>query len=54
MTQEVRDIKARLDSLLDQWIRATPAERAKLVLQKIKLEENLEAAERRALAQNAS
>lgn len=54
MTQEVKELRKKLDALLDQWNVATPAERPRLVLEKIKLEESLEAAERRALAGNPS
>ncbi|HWI61056.1 MAG TPA: hypothetical protein VNT75_04395 [Symbiobacteriaceae bacterium] len=37
-----RDIRARLESLIDRWIKATPAERMMLVHEKIRLEEMLE------------
>lgn len=37
-----RDIRARLENLIDRWIKATPAERMQLVHEKIRLEEMLE------------
>lgn len=39
-----QDIKARLESLVDRWIKATPSERMLLVHEKIRLEEKLEKA----------
>ncbi len=48
MTQEVRDLRNRIESLLDRWLTATPAERAKLVLEKMRLEEAIERALSRA------
>lgn len=39
-----QDIKARLESLVDRWIKATPAERMLLIHEKIRLEEMLEKA----------
>lgn len=50
MTQEMKDLRNRLDALLDRWLTATPAERAKLVLEKIRLEEALEKAKARVRA----
>jgi len=37
-----RDIKARLESLVDRWIKASPAERMHLIHEKIRLEEMLD------------
>ncbi|HYF96041.1 MAG TPA: hypothetical protein VD969_27830 [Symbiobacteriaceae bacterium] len=37
-----RDIRNRLEGLVDRWIKATPAERMVLVQEKIRLEEMLE------------
>lgn len=37
-----RDIRARLEGLIDRWIKASPAERMVLVHEKIRLEEMLE------------
>jgi hypothetical protein len=37
-----KDIRARLESLVDRWIKATPAERMLLVQEKIRLEEMLD------------
>jgi len=37
-----RDIRARLEGLIDRWIKASPAERMLLVHEKIRLEEMLE------------
>lgn len=39
-----QDIKARLEGLIDRWIKATPEERALLLHEKIRLEEMLEQA----------
>ncbi|MDF2628241.1 MAG: hypothetical protein K0R39_2072 [Symbiobacteriaceae bacterium] len=39
-----RDIRVRLEGLVDRWIKATPSERIVLVQEKIRLEELLEAA----------
>jgi hypothetical protein len=36
------DIRMRLESLVDRWIKASPSERLSLVLEKIRLEEMLE------------
>jgi hypothetical protein len=36
------DIRARMESLIDRWIKATPAERLILVQEKIRLEEMLD------------
>lgn len=38
------DIRARLEGLIDRWIKATPAERVSLVKEKIHLEEMLDKA----------
>jgi len=37
-----RDIRARLEGLVDRWIKASPAEKMQLVQEKIRLEEMLE------------
>lgn len=37
-----REIRERLESLIDRWIKATPAERRALIHEKIRLEEMLE------------
>lgn len=37
-----KDIKARLESLVDRWIKATPSERVVLIQEKIRLEEMLD------------
>lgn len=50
VSREVKDLQNRLDDLLERWLTATPAERAQLVLEKMRLEEALEAAKRRAKA----
>lgn len=42
MTQMEKDIRARLESLVDRWMKASPSERMLLVSEKIKLEEQLE------------
>jgi hypothetical protein len=39
-----QDIKNRLESLVDRWIKATPSERMLLIHEKIRLEEMLEKA----------
>lgn len=39
-----QDIRARLEGLVDRWLKATPAERMSLVHEKIRLEEMLEKA----------
>lgn len=36
------DIRARLESLVDRWMKASPAERMRIVQEKIKLEEMLD------------
>ena len=43
-----RDIRVRLEGLVDRWIKATPSERMVLVQEKIRLEELLEAARKEA------
>jgi hypothetical protein len=37
-----KDIRARLEGLVDRWIKASPSERVSLVQEKIRLEELLE------------
>ncbi|MFZ5816946.1 MAG: hypothetical protein ACOY93_16900 [Bacillota bacterium] len=37
-----QDIKARLESLVDRWMKATPSERMLLIQEKIRLEEMLD------------
>lgn len=37
-----RDIKARLESVVDRWLKASPTERTQLIQEKIRLEEMLE------------
>lgn len=37
-----REIRDRLESLVDRWLKASPAERLQLVQEKIRLEEMLE------------
>lgn len=37
-----QDIKARLESLVDRWIKASPTERTLLIHEKIRLEEMLD------------
>lgn len=37
-----QDIKARLESLIDRWIKASPTERMMLIHEKIRLEEMLD------------
>ena len=37
-----QDIKARLETLVDRWIKATPSERIVLIQEKIRLEEMLD------------
>ncbi len=39
-----QDILLRLENLVDRWMRATPAEKAMLVHEKIRLEEMLDQA----------
>jgi len=39
-----REIRQRLESLVDRWMEATPAERMSLLQEKIRLEELLEQA----------
>jgi len=41
-----REIRQRLDSLVDRWLKASPAERRILLLEKIRLEDMLEEQER--------
>lgn len=36
------DIRVRLEGLVDRWIKATPAEKATLVNEKIRLEDMLD------------
>ncbi|MGE5673236.1 MAG: hypothetical protein ACM3XM_05055 [Mycobacterium leprae] len=36
-----KEIRDRLESLIDRWIKASPAEKAALVQEKIRLEEML-------------
>jgi hypothetical protein len=43
VTQIERDLRARLELVIDRWIGATPSERIQLVSEKIRLEELLEA-----------
>lgn len=43
MTQMEKDLRARLETLVDRWIKAAPAERLAIVTEKIKLEDMLEA-----------
>lgn len=42
MTEQ--NIKARLESIVDRWIKATPSERMVLIHEKIRLEEMLDKA----------
>lgn len=37
-----RELKVRLERIVDQWIGAEPGERARLIREKIRLEELLE------------
>lgn len=37
-----QDIRARLEGLVDRWIKASPAERMALIHEKIRLEEMLD------------
>ncbi|HEY8346880.1 MAG TPA: hypothetical protein VIL07_06315 [Symbiobacteriaceae bacterium] len=37
-----REIRARLESLVDRWLKASPAERLQLIHEKIRLEEMLD------------
>ncbi|MFZ5826149.1 MAG: hypothetical protein ACOY94_17780 [Bacillota bacterium] len=37
-----QDIKARLEALVDRWIKATPSERMVLIQEKIRLEDMLD------------
>lgn len=37
-----QDIKARMELLIDRWIKASPTERTELIHEKIRLEELLE------------
>lgn len=37
-----REIRERLESLVDRWLKATPAERRALIHEKIRLEEMLD------------
>jgi len=39
---EEREIRQRLESLVDRWLKASPAERRILLQEKIRLEEMLE------------
>lgn len=41
-----KQIRRRLDALLDEWTKASPQRRLQLVLEKIRLEEALEADKR--------
>lgn len=43
MTQMEKDLRARLEALIDRWMKASPTERMQLVSEKIRLEEQLEA-----------
>jgi hypothetical protein len=45
-----RDIKDRLETVVDRWIKASPAERMQLIQEKIRLEEMLEALKAEATA----
>ena len=42
MSQNEKDLRARLEALVDRWMKANPAERMQIVSEKIKLEEQLE------------
>jgi hypothetical protein len=43
-----RELKQRLERIVDQWINAQPGERARLIREKIRLEEMLEQTRREA------
>lgn len=47
MTQEMRDIRNRIEALVDRWLSTPPADRAKLLLEKMRLEEAFEQAKTR-------
>lgn len=42
MTQEMKDLRNRLDALVDRWLTAPPSERAKLIVEKMRIEEAME------------
>ncbi len=44
LTVSEADIRSRLESLIDRWMKATPAERMLLIHEKIRLEEMLDQA----------
>jgi hypothetical protein len=50
MEPVVQELRQRLDSLVDEWLRSTGPDRMRLVQEKIRLEEMIEAAERGALS----
>lgn len=46
MEPVIQELRQRLDSLIDEWIHSTGSDRMRLVQEKIRLEEMIEAAER--------